>query len=131
MKKQPSPLQVAKNRMKVFCALQKEKARIDEEMKAHKAAMIEFAKVNPDKLDANGNLQLGKGYVHKGSETVVVPCEGFSYTKFFADYPELLKVEFKKQPVKAHFENDEAKKELLANHCVELKENEKWDIVTK
>jgi hypothetical protein len=105
------------------------KSQANERQKAAKAHLFGFAEINPDLKDEDGNIVLRGGYIHYGKETVVSPCEGFVYSKFVQDYPELVKIEIKVAPLKAILTNDEAREKMLANHCVSLTEEDTVEVI--
>ncbi len=128
-KKEPTQLQLANRHMKKYIQASALKAQITEAQKQMKERILAFASENPDLYDKDNNLHLRGGYVHNGNKTIIKPCEGFSFSKFVADFPELVDNKFKVSPMKALLNSEEGRKKLLENHCVELRDEEDVEIV--
>ena len=125
--KKPTPLQAANKAMRAYIKATAAKEIASEQQKKAKAGLLMFAK-DADFGD-DGNLQLRGGYIHKGKETVIVPCEGFNFLQFMQEFPELVNKSFKVAPIKALLQDEAGKQKLLQNHCVELKQEDSLEIV--
>lgn len=131
-RKKPKELtakQIANRELKQYIKATAQKKLFEEKQKAAKARLVMFASANTELKNDDGNIELRGGYIHFGDKTVIKPCEGFSWPRFVEEYPELVKNEFKVAPVKNVLDNTDARNKMLANHCVEIKEDEEISIV--
>lgn len=130
-KKKTTSHKRAQEMLSAFIKDQRAKAKYDARMKECKAYLATYAEENPDNFDNKGNLQLNGGYLHIANETKVVSCDQFDLVKFVKDYPELLDAKFKTSAVKAILKSAEGVEKLTTNHCVELSETQKLEIVVQ
>jgi hypothetical protein len=98
-----------------------EKKAAEDEMKRAEKELLEIGELNPKLFDADGNLNLGDGYIHKGGKTIVEVKRKFDAKVFANDFPEMFELEkaFKIDPLKKGFLDKIVRKELKA-HGVEL-----------
>lgn len=129
-KKAQTQLQMARRAMRTFIKTKNEKAILEEKQRKAKAVLEGFAKANKKNFDESGNFKMPGGYLHFGKESTIQPCEGFDLRLFVADFPELVKQTLKTAAIK-NFLESEGKDRLLKNHCVEVKEEDSFDVVVK
>lgn len=128
-KKKLTPKQLADQTMRSYIKATAAKQAAAEQQSFAKKTLLAFAANNKNMAGEDGNIQLKGGYIHFGEETVIKPCEGFDMAKFIQDYPELIDKKFKVAPMKNVLKDDASRKQLTANHCVELVAEESVDIV--
>lgn len=124
----PTPLQLARRAMKRYIQTTAQKAAISEKQSQAKKELLAFGSSDHAVFDG-ANLTLGAGYLHIANETVIKPCQGFDFSLFVKEFPGLVDKKFKVAPMKALLQDDDGKKKLLENHCVELQEVKTLEIV--
>lgn len=128
-KKKLTELQLAHQTMREYVKSTAAKQAASEQQSLAKKALIAFAATHKGMAGEDGNIQLKGGRIHFGSETVIVPCDGFDMARFVQDYPELVDKKFKTAPMKNLLKDEASRKKLTDSHCVQLKAEESIDII--
>lgn len=128
-KPSPTPRQLANKSMREYIKQTAIKAIASDKQEAAKQSVLAYAKANTNLKDEDGNIEMRGGYVHFGKKSVITPCDGFIFSEFVKDFPELVDKKFKVAPMKALLEDESGRERLLQNHCVELIKEDTLEII--
>lgn len=104
--------QLALNKLTLVSTIANELKTYDDNMKIAEKELLVIGELHKSEFDENGNLELGKGYLHIGTSTVVVVKRTFDAKTFGKKFPKMfdLMKAFKIDPIRKAFLDAEMRK---------------------
>jgi len=107
-------VQSAANKKKLMDSIANEMKAYEENMKNAQTELVAIGEANKGAFDSKGNLDLGAGYLHLASETVIVEKRKFDMLEFAKSFPDFVKITKLVAPIKKAFLDRDQRKDVAA-----------------
>jgi len=106
--------QLTENKEALLKTIENEIKAYDENMKSAEKELLAIGALHKDEFDGNGNLELGKGYLHIGNKTIIIIKRKFDLKVFGKKFPDMIDITkmFKVAPIKKAFLDSDLRKEI-------------------